>query len=310
MKLIVDKSNIRLDKYLAEKIPATSRTKIQAAIRLGGVKINNKPANKSSIKLKTGDQVEIDEKNLSSGKIIINPEKMPLAIIYEDRDIAVVNKPAGLITHPTEKITEHTLINGLLARYPEIANVGENLARPGILHRLDKDTSGLIIVARNQAAFGFMKKQFLAKEIHKTYLAIVEGVPEKSTGSINYDIRPSTANRLKKVAVKKVTEAKTKAHRHAQTLYKVKEKLGDKFALLEVSPVTGRTHQIRVHLSAIGHPVVGDTLYGSKSHLAKRQMLHAGSLVFTSPAGQRLSLSIPPPEDFINILKKLKKKPS
>ena len=307
----MDKSDIRLDKYLAEKLPEFSRTKIQAAIEAAAVKINGSIAKKSSLKLKSGDRLEINEKNLAARSAAIKPEKMPLEIVYEDGDIAVVNKPAGLLTHPTEKITEHTLINGLLTRYPEIVGVGENPARPGILHRLDKDTSGLIIVAKNQAAFMFIKKQFLSREINKTYLAIVEGVPEKSEGKIEYDIRPSTANRLKKVAVKKVTEVKTKAHRHARTLYKLKEKLGDKFSLLEISPLTGRTHQIRVHLSAIGHPIVGDALYGSKSRVgAKRQMLHAGALEFTAPDGKEISLSVDPPQDFKTILDKLKKKSS
>jgi 23S rRNA pseudouridine1911/1915/1917 synthase len=306
MKLIVEKSDIRLDKYLAEKMPAISRTKLQNMVRLGLIKINGRISEKPSLKLRSGDELELEDEALDlPGKFKIEPENLLLDVIYEDTDIAVINKPAGLIVHPTPKIKKGTLVNRLLACYPEIKNVGENPLRPGIVHRIDKDTSGLIIVAKNQPSFEFIKKQFLAKTVQKNYLAIVEGMPGKIEGEITYDIRPSTANRLKKVAVKKISEIKNKSHRTAKTLYKVKQNFDDKFALLEISPLTGRTHQIRVHLSAIGHPIVGDALYGSKSHLAKRQMLHAGELKFMAPNGRNLSLEIPPPKDFQDLIKKL-----
>ncbi|MBI2406170.1 MAG: RNA pseudouridine synthase, partial [Candidatus Harrisonbacteria bacterium] len=185
------------------------------------------------------------------------------------------------------------MVNALVARYPDIVGVGENPLRPGIVHRLDKDTSGLIVVAKNQHAFLFVKEQFLKRAVQKTYLALVEGIPKAREGVIAYDIRPSKQNRLKKVAITKSADSrgldadltrtdaeknsagsassprKSALGRTAETRYKVRETFGDTFALLEVTPKTGRTHQIRVHLAAIGVPVLGDTFYGAHKDVAK-----------------------------------------
>jgi 23S rRNA pseudouridine1911/1915/1917 synthase len=308
MEFIAEKSE-RLDKYLAEKIPGLSRVKLQNAIRLGAVKVNAALAQKPALKLKIGDKVVLMEEKIISPHEEFKPvadASIPLEIVYEDKDIVVVNKPAGLLVHPTLAERSGTLVNGLLARYPEMADVGENPLRPGIVHRLDKDTSGLIIACKNQAAFENIKKQFLERKVQKTYLALVEGVPKDLENDITYDIRPSTGNRLKKVAVKKMHEPRKKSRRQAQTHYKVREAFGDRFALLEVKPKTGRTHQIRVHLSAIGHPVAGDRLYGSKSKIAKHQLLHAAEISFTSPSDKILNLSAPLPADFSAALEKIK----
>lgn len=311
MEFIVEneKSGVRLDKYLAEKILGLSRVKIQTTIKDGLVKINGHVATKSSQKLNDGDRVQIPEEKIAlpAENIPIIPDPtIPLDIVYEDEDILVVNKPAGLLTHPTLTIHSGTLVNALLARYPDLESVGENHFRPGIVHRLDKDTSGLIVVAKNQNAFLFLKEQFLSKKIKKTYLAIVEGVPPRTEGEIIYDIRPSKTNRLKKIAVKKINAPVKRSQRVAKTLYKIIQNFNG-FSLVEAQPLTGRTHQIRVHLSAIGCPIAGDSLYGSKSTIAKRQMLHAQKIQFTIPKGKELILESEPPEDFKTVLANLKK---
>lgn len=302
---------MRLDKFLTGKLKGLSRNRIQQFIKAGKIKVNGREITKASFEISQNDRVDIPDNvilNEVKNPIIKPDSNIALDIIYEDKDIVVINKPAGLLTHPTTSQLNHTLVNALLAKYPEIENVGENPLRPGIVHRLDKDTSGLLVVAKNQKAFLFIKQQFLNRSVSKKYLALVEGVPKEKQGVIDFPIRPSKKMRLKKVAMKK--EAPTKAsHRAAKTEYKIKEILRqtqDKsYSLLEVSPLTGRTHQIRVHLSAIGHPVVGDKLYGSKTP-AKRQFLHAYSLELTAPSGTSLSLKADLPEDLKEILSSLR----
>jgi len=227
----------------------------------------------------------------------------PPSIVYEDNDIVAVNKPAGMLTHPTHSEKENTLVDFLLKRYPEMKKVGDEPdLRPGILHRLDRNTSGLMLAAKNQKTFLFLKKQFLDKTIIKKYLALVEGVPKKKYGSIDYAIRPSKKNRLKKVVVKNQPDENKKSIRSAKTEYKTIKTFGEKYALLEVRPLTGRTHQVRVHLSAIGHPVVGDTLYGSKTKILKRPFLHAYYLQFTRLNGMPMALEADLPNDLRNFL--------
>ncbi len=306
MEIIFESAKERLDKFLHQKFPALSRNEIQKLIRSGLVLVNRKPGLKPSLILKTGDKIEIEEnlfKKVELGDLKPEP-KIPLEIIYEDKDLLVINKPAGLITHPTDKIRKGTLVNALLARYPKLKSVGENPLRPGIVHRLDKDTSGLIIIPKNQKSFLFIKQQFLDHSLEKKYLCLVDGIPTKKSGIIEYPIRPSTKNRLKKVAVKRLAEIK-KSVRSAVTKYKVIKTFGQKFALLEIEPLTGRTHQIRVHLSAINHPVIGDKLYGPKTaSLLARQFLHAFYLKFTAPSGKKIELELNLPKDLENFLKK------
>lgn len=312
MEFIVEKSG-RLDKFLAVHYAKFSRTQFQRFIRDGAIKVNGRSVIKPGLQLKNGDQVMIlDEKLVDDSKeFVIEPEPdIPLDIIYEDKDIVVVNKPAGLLVHPTSSQRRHTLVNALVSHYPKIIGVGESPIRPGIVHRLDKDTSGLLVVAKNQKAFEFLKNQFLNRTVEKKYLALVEGVPKEKEGVIKFQIRPSKRNRLKKVAVRNLDTRGKKSVRTAETYYKLKKVIGD-FSLLEVQPKTGRTHQIRVHLAAIGHPVVGDRVYGSKNKIAmpigrqaKRQMLHAASISFTAPSGKKLFLEAKPPEDFIELSKK------
>lgn len=224
----------------------------------------------------------------------MNPE-----VAYEDKNLLVLNKPAGLLVHGTAKSSEPTLADWLLKNYPEVAGVGDDKkTRPGIVHRLDKETSGVIVIARNQPTFEYLKKQFQEHEIKKTYLALVWGKVAQKSGRIEKPIGIATGS------VKRTTRIeRAKMVKEAITSYKVikfiRSKAGE-FTLLEVEPKTGRTHQIRVHLASIGHPIVGDAIYGKNRPMPaglKRQFLHADSIEFTLPNNSRLKVSADlPPE--------------
>ncbi|MDO8585351.1 MAG: RluA family pseudouridine synthase [bacterium] len=312
MEFIVEEKGGRLDKFLASHDTKFSRTEWQRFIKDGAVSVNGRVVTKSALTLHTHDKLTIlEEKTVGrKGAFRIEPDPgIPLDIVYEDADILVVNKPAGLLVHPTFTERRHTLVNALVARYPEIIAVGENPLRAGIVHRLDKDTSGLVVVAKNQSAFFSTKQQFLDRVIVKKYLALTEGIPNKPEGDITYDIRPSTGNRLRKVAVKKL-EPEKRSRRSAETHYAVKETFGTRFALIDVTPKTGRTHQIRVHLAAILCPIVGDTLYGGKRKTGlalglKRHFLHAYYLKLTLPSGKEMTFEIGLPEDLRRAIGKL-----
>lgn len=238
-------------------------------------------------------------------------------IIYEDENIIAVNKPAGLLVHPAQAANHksqipnpkpETLVDWLINKYPEIKNVGEDPNRPGIVHRLDKDTSGVLIIAKNQKTFEFLKKQFKDKKIKKTYTVLVKGEVKKQRGVIDLPIGRSLKSPLKKSASEK---AKGKL-REAVTEFKITCRLCDsrqaKYTLLEVYPKTGRTHQIRVHLQAIGHPVLCDKLYTKTPDCPfglKRQFLHARSLELNLPNGSRIKLEADLPEDLQTTLKLL-----
>ena len=246
---------------------------------------------------------------------------MSPVIIYEDSDLLVLNKPAGLTVHktsPTDKQT--TLVDWLLERYPQIKAVGDPVKspdgshgasdpyRPGIVHRLDKYTSGLMVVAKTQAAFSYLKEQFQTRKMKKQYLALVFGQLKNQSGLID---KP-----LGKLGTKQTTQIKGKTEldvKEAQTEYKVLESYNlspTPYTLLEVRPLTGRTHQIRVHLNSIGHPIVGDSLYGGKHHPRpaglERMFLHAQKLEFTTLAGEHLTLEADPPTKLTNFLNSLR----
>ncbi|MBI2676687.1 MAG: RluA family pseudouridine synthase [Candidatus Yanofskybacteria bacterium] len=237
---------------------------------------------------------------------------MNLSIVYEDKDFFILNKPSGISVHKTHsKDPNKTLADFILEKYPEIKNVGDpstssgqKTLRPGIVHRLDKETSGLMIIAKTQSAFDYLKKQFQERKIKKTYLALVYGNLKNKTGIIKLP--------LGKLGTKQTTRIKGKKdlkEREAITEYKVLKTYNLKlitYSLLEVYPKTGRTHQIRVHLNAIGHPVVCDSLYGGRKKICPSELgrlfLHAKKLEFVSPSGQRLSLEVDPPEELTNFL--------
>ncbi len=240
-------------------------------IEQGFILVNSQQA-KVSQKLERGDKIFISLPPPETSSLVA--ESMPLDIIYEDSDVIVLNKAAGLTVHPAPGHASHTLINALLARYPELANFGASL-RPGIVHRLDKDTSGLMIVAKNGPAQQNLINQFKTHSVSKGYIALVKGKVTPSRGIIEAPIGRHPVNRKRMAIVSKGREAKT--------IYKVREYIG-KYTLLEITIETGRTHQIRVHLSAIGYPVIGDITYGVKSVHLKRQFLHAYRLGFRLPS--------------------------
>lgn len=309
MEFIVQKSNIRLDHFLVTQLSTFSRTELQRFIKKGIVYVNSVSASKSRLLLKIGDRVSLDERQLviPSKDFTLAPDpSIPLHIIYEDNDLLVLVKPAGILVHPTASSPGHTLANALIARYPQLVGVGENSLRPGILHRLDRNTSGLLVVAKNQTAFQFLKAQFHDRQVVKKYLALVEGFPEKTEGIIEYPIRPSTQNRLKKVAILRPTPEilAKKSTRAASTSYSIKKTFNENCTLLEVVPKTGRTHQIRVHLAAIGHPIIGDLFYGAKKSPLHRQFLHAFFLQFKKIDDTIMTFEAPLTEELEKFLKR------
>jgi len=226
---------------------------------------------------------------------------MEIKIIYEDRDILIVDKPAGLLVHPVKDSNEPTLVDWLVKKYPDIKKVGESPERPGIVHRLDKNTSGLLIVAKNNKAYIYLKKQFKKRLVKKKYLALVIGKPKDKSGIIVKSISKSWKK-------KKQTVIPGKTFKEAITRYKVLKEF-ENYSLLEVVPETGRTHQIRVHLASIGHPVAGDEKYKFKRQPQikdlKRHFLHANYLRFSLPSGKIKEFNSKLPEELNNILKKL-----
>lgn len=276
IKIQVDRSPSRLDQFLAGTIPQLSRAQIQKLIRQGRVSLAGQPVTRPSLKIRAGDWISVHLPPPPAPDP--QPEAIPLEIVYEDDDLLVINKPAGLVVHPAQGHRRGTLVNALLARYPELAAMTEVGAadRPGIVHRLDRDTSGLIIVARTPAALHHLRRQFKARTIEKTYLALVFGRPESPTGLIDVPLGRHPRQRQKFTP--------RPDGKPARTQYRLREDFG-RYSLLEVGLETGRTHQIRVHLAWLGCPVVGDTVYGRRKNALglKRQFLHAWRLGFRHP---------------------------
>ena len=295
----------RLDVFLAARLPDWSRSQIQDLIRRGLVTVGSRPARKAGEIVATGVSISI---RLERQELRAAPEDLPLSIVYEDDDLVVVDKPAGMVVHVGAGVKSGTLVNALLHHIGTLSAAGGAL-RPGIVHRLDKMTSGLVIVAKNDAAHRALAAQFKSREIHKTYLALVHGRVAKDLGEI---ARPVGRDPVRRVRMK----AGGLAPRESLTRYRVVKRLPH-FTLLEAMPHTGRTHQIRVHLSSIGHPVVGDTLYGAPGNLRlggrevltlDRTFLHAAALEFVHPrSGESLALKSPLPaelEDFLGRMAK------
>ena len=264
---------VRLDKYVAEKFPDLSRTQAQRLVDNGYVTVNDRVA-KAGVKLDAGDRVSITLPSPPPSPLL--PEAMPLNIIYEDSDLLVIDKPAGLAVHPAPGHPSHTLVNALLSHLPDLPQTGDS-QRPGIVHRLDKDASGVMVVAKNSTAQLDLISQFKTHSVVKVYVVLVKGRLTADDGVIEAPIGRDPRNR-KRMAV--VAEGKG---REARTHYHVVKHL-ENYTLLEVRPETGRTHQIRVHLSAIGYPVAGDKVYGVKSAQLPRLFLHACRLGFKLPS--------------------------
>ena len=296
LELTADRGGERLDTFIARRCPELSRSHARRLIDEGLVSVNGRQA-KPSERVTAGLSVSVTIPPPET--ITLVPEAIPLTIIYQDGDIIVLDKPAGLTVHPAPGHPSGTLVNALLAACPDLRGIAGTL-RPGIVHRLDKDTSGLMVVAKNDRAQRALQRQLKDRDVRKTYLALVRGVPAPREGTIAAPIGRHPKNR-KKMAV--VADG-----REATTRYRVREEIaGGQYSLLEVEPVTGRTHQIRVHLAAVGHPVVGDATYGRPSAAVGRQFLHAHKLAFGMPLGGRtVEFESPLPADLREALSQLR----
>lgn len=291
-----NKENKRLDSYIAEEKAELSRTTIKRLLENAQILVNG-TKQKASYKPETGDLIQINMPELCKTELVA--QDIPVPVIYEDKDIIVVNKPKGMVVHPANGNPDKTLVNAILAMCKDsLSGIGGEI-RPGIVHRLDKDTSGLLIVAKNDLAHINMSKQIQDRQVIKKYIALVRGIVPEDEATIDMPIARSKKDR-KKMAV-------DKDGKNAVTHFKVLKRY-DKYTLLELKIDTGRTHQIRVHMSYIGHPVVGDTTYsnGKNEFGIEGQMLHAKYLEFKHPiTGETLKLEAPLPQYFENVLKKL-----
>lgn len=287
----------RLDVYIASKDEETTRSSAQRQIEQGNVVVNGKKITKVSYKVSEGDKIELEEQE--PVEIELKAQDIPIDIVYEDKDIIVVNKPKGMVVHPANGNPEGTLVNAIMAICKDsLSGIGGEI-RPGIVHRLDKDTSGLLIVAKNDMAHVNMSEQIKRHEVKKTYIALVRGIVKENEATIDMPIGRSNSDR-KKMAV-------TKTGKNAVTHIKVLKRY-DKYTLLEINIETGRTHQIRVHLAHIGYPVIGDYIYsnGKNEFGIVGQCLHAKSLEFKHPiTGKDMKLEAPLPEYFEKVLQEL-----
>ena len=314
---LVDENSQRIDKYLQSQLSTTSRTKVKNLIVGGNVRLNNNKIFEASKKIKNGDEIEINFP--PPEETLIKPNKMFLDILYDDDDIVVINKSPGVVVHPGAGNYEKTIVNGLLFQYKnKLSSVGGKL-RPGIVHRIDKDTSGAIVVAKNDNAHINLSKQFSDHTIKRTYETLVWGSLKPKSGKINEKISRSVKNR-QLMSVRK--EKGKKAITNYKTLEIFQNSNLPKISLVECKLETGRTHQIRVHMNFVGNPIVGDKSYGSKIKKFKnidknleqkinnfnRQALHAKSLGFFHPKTEKeIFFNAERPKDFDVLIKSLKK---
>jgi 23S rRNA pseudouridine1911/1915/1917 synthase len=285
--------------------PDLTRSRIQALIDGGRVRMEGR-APKASLRLRGGERVELELP--APAPAVAAPQDLPLRILYEDGDLVVVDKAAGMVVHPAAGHADGTLVNALLYRLKDLGGIGGEL-RPGVVHRLDKDTSGCLVVAKNEEALAALQIAFKGRAVKKTYLALVHGTPKRAEGTIEtlYGRHPVQRKRF---------TGKVKSGKRAVTAYRVRERY-EGSALLEVDLLTGRTHQVRAHLSELGHPLLCDALYGGArkakgalaeaQHALRRQALHAWKLAFAHPrTGQPLSFEAPLPPDFTRALELLR----
>ena len=300
-------SGTRLDRFLETLLEGLSRSRIKALIEEGRVKIQGEKAKKGGQRVRTGDVVEVTIPPPKTLELV--PVEMQLDILYEDEHLLVLDKPAGLVVHPAPGHQNDTLVNALLAHCKDLKGIG-GAERPGIVHRLDKDTSGLLVVAKDETTHRGLVEQFKKREVEKVYLALIYGTPHPSKGTIRAPIGRHPIHRKKMAVVEK--------GREALTCYRVLSPRRG-ISLVEVKIKTGRTHQIRVHMHHIGHPVVGDPVYKAKSyrHLSPplketiktlgRQALHHHRMRFTHPVtGEKMTFVSPLPEDMLKVLESAK----
>ena len=324
----------RLDAYLAKALPDVSRARVQLLIDNGQVRVNGQ-AMKASLKLEGGERIEI-EGEPQPAPLRAEPEDIPLTIVYEDEDLAVIDKPAGMTVHAGAGDAEQnrgTLVNALLFHFGKQLSKGGDPLRPGIVHRLDKETSGLIIVAKNDVAHRALAEMFAERELEKRYIALVHGLVTKDEGRVDLPIGRDTVRRNRMTARRSVESGARPAVSHWRVLERIGSReqpgvLGN-FTLVAVEIETGRTHQIRVHMAAIGHPVVGDTLYGAPARLRRtaaanvktgrnqtvdeteatleRNFLHAAELRFAQPrTGEELELRSVMPDELERFLERVR----
>ncbi len=288
---------LRVDKYLSEVFPDYTRSFLQKLIRDGNVRINGKPI-KSSYKVRAGESLEIQIPDVSEPDIL--PENLPLDILYEDEDLLVINKPKGMVVHPSPGHYEGTLVNALMYHCKDQLSGINGVLRPGIVHRIDMDTTGSLLVCKNDLAHNELAKQLKVHSITRKYKAIVHGVLQEDEGTVNAPIGRHPIDR-KKMAINR------KNGKEAITHYRVLKRYRQ-FTYLECELETGRTHQIRVHMSSIGHPILGDAVYGPSKcpYRLQGQTLHAQDIGFLHPrTGAYMEFSAPLPEYFEKLLHKL-----
>jgi 23S rRNA pseudouridine1911/1915/1917 synthase len=316
-----DDSGRRLDQFLVSQLPDVSRARVQELIAEGNVRVNGAAA-KASLKLKGGEEIEVAV-SAARPPLRAIAEDIPLDVVYEDDDLAIINKPSGMMVHAGAGATDDernrgTLVNALLHRFQALSGTGGEM-RPGIVHRLDKETSGLIVVAKNDLAHRRLAEQFSSRDVHKTYTALIHGWPKRDSGTIDATISRDAVRRTRMTTRR--SDGRT-AVTHYRVLRKI-DSLYGKFALVEVRIETGRTHQIRVHMASLGHPVVGDTLYGAprevkatrgrrepatgaESLALSRNFLHAAAIELKQPTSSApLKFQRPIPgelEEFLRLL--------
>jgi 23S rRNA pseudouridine1911/1915/1917 synthase len=300
-----DQAGIRLDVYLASQIEGWSRARLQRLIENEDVLVNSKPS-KPSYKLREHDKIEVEL--IAPAGEFFAPENIPIEIVYEDEMLAVVNKPAGMVVHPAAGTPSGTLANALAYHFQQLPGTG---VRPGIVHRLDRDTSGLLVVAKTDAALENLSDQFRDRTVYKSYVALVHGRVLASSGKIDQPLARDPANRTRMAVVR--------GGRNALTLYRVRQAY-ERFTLLDVELKTGRTHQIRVHLAWLKHPVVGDVTYGggrdntiqdpqlrARIRNLNRHFLHSEQLAFSHPkTGEVVKFQSPVGADLADLLTALR----
>lgn len=303
ISLQIEQTGDRLDRYLSQKLPDLSRSRIQQLIEQGQVQVNDKICTSKKATVQLGDRISLtipDPKPLN-----LQPEVIPLDILYEDDSLIIINKPADLVVHPAAGHESGTLVNALLAHCSNLAGIG-GVQRPGIVHRLDKDTTGAIAIAKTDQAHQHLQAQLKAKTARRQYLGVVYGAPSSNSGTIDQPIGRHPVDR-KKMAVVPIE----KGGRLATTHWQIQERLGN-YTLIHFQLETGRTHQIRVHSAYIGHPIVGDSVYSTSRSIGVNlsgQALHAWRLTLQHPqTGELIEVTAPLPKTFTTLLEVLRRR--
>ena len=299
----VPENSDRLDRYLSQNLSDLSRSRIQQLIEQGHVQVNDQICTSKKVNLKIGDRISLEIPAIAPLQLLA--ADIPLDILYEDEELIILNKPAGLVVHPAPGHPEGTLVNAILAHCPNLPGIG-GIQRPGIVHRLDKDTTGAIVIAKTDLAYQHLQAQLQAKTARREYLGLVYGVPKTETGSIDLPIGRNPQDR-KKMGIVSVEDG----GRAAITHWQVQERLAN-YTLIHFQLETGRTHQIRVHSAKIGHPIVGDPLYSSAHSIGVNlpgQALHAWKLQLQHPvSGKLLQVTAPLPPSFTTLLEVLRRR--